>query len=60
MTENEMNLSKDPVPEKGDYIKGRGRVYTAGLDPEVFADRQTLIHERHTSGAEDARKAQQF
>ncbi|MCL5434828.1 MAG: hypothetical protein M1405_00365 [Patescibacteria group bacterium] len=38
------------------HERGRGRVYTAGLDPEVFADRQILGHERHTNGAVEAQR----
>lgn len=60
MIENEMNLSKDPVPNKGEHIKGRGKMLTAGLDPEVFADIRNRSSKRHTNGAIEARKAQQF
>lgn len=55
-----VRAQRDPGPVQGEHIKGRGRVLTAGLDPEVFADIRNRSSQTHTSGAIEARKAQQF
>jgi len=47
------SLQQDPVPERGDHIKGRGRVRTVGLDPEVFADIYSRASQTHSDGALD-------
>jgi len=53
------------TPIHGEHIKGRGVTLTVGLRGEdasavLFSASQPRPAERHTNGAREARKAQQF